>query len=108
MKNILEQFSGPWVYKPEEKHRSVYDANGMYIMFADVDPKNADYTAKEDQKARLVAAAPEILQALVSVQEYFFNDGSLFKYKDMLRMIDAAITKVMDTEEKPNNSTVID
>jgi hypothetical protein len=107
MKNILEQFAAPWVYDPNDREDlQVKTASGKRI--ADV-TDNRDFTLQQCQThAKVIAAAPEMLQALLSVQEYFFNDGSLFKYKDMLRMVDAAIRKVMDADEKPNNSTVID
>lgn len=62
--DIMEYFAGPWKYVAESAMRGVYDANGMYIMFADVNPNDAEYTMKEEQKAILVADAPEMLEVL--------------------------------------------
>lgn len=43
--------------------------------------------------AQLIAAAPDMLDALLTVKDYFFRNGLLSKYANVLDAVEAAIKK---------------
>ena len=85
---------GPWRVGLDKN--SVRDADEGYI--ADCQNRFADKTTVE-ANARLIAAAPELLEALKMARQYapkynFYPDGSVMPgASEQLQQIDAAIAK---------------
>ena len=85
---------GPWTAEPyrvgDSAYKIVYDADGHWL--AEVfDVPNAPDTAAAD--ARLIAAAPELLEALRNLVGLAEMRGSLHEYRAALDEARAAIAK---------------
>lgn len=79
----------PWVYNPETNE--VRTLNGYYIAYADVDtPK---YAEQEIANAKLIAAAPDLLEALMYVRDDL--NMILGQKKELAKLINNAIEKAI-------------
>lgn len=65
MENIFKHTPGPWVYNPETNE--VRTLNGYYIAYADVDTPG--YAEQEIANAKLIAAAPDLLECAIDAIE---------------------------------------
>ena len=79
---------GPWIVRePEEDELyEVYAEDGGDLICYPV------YTRNQRDNIHLIAAAPELLEALVAMREAFTSNGTDSQH-DACRMADAAILK---------------
>lgn len=74
---------GPWT----EEECEVFDANGQGVCV----PYCISNRDKENSK--LIAASPELLQAVKAAKVSLIGDDELHRFKDLLKTLDAAINK---------------
>jgi hypothetical protein len=92
---------GPWAWERREdydaEHVVVFDPqsdNGDILALVDHEETRADLDQSADANARLMAAAPEMLQALQNLRSLFDNDSPLLTvYLPEIEACEVAIIK---------------
>jgi hypothetical protein len=88
MEEVMTHTPGPWNTMTVNPYRiAAYRTDSDNVELAYVKSENIS-------DARLIAAAPELLEALQALQPILWNDGPLVAaYKDVEAKVDAAIAK---------------